>query len=145
MESFKDIAGRIVKYFANPLALGLVALAVSVFLFSVSLANFTFELRLVRRDMPKTLDRIDRQIIDVQKLMKLAESTGQDFQAGVNKGMSKGIVEMPLDTIANVGYKLSDTAANTGKQTISFWEGLKGKLLFWQKKKAATAEASPKK
>ena len=126
-------------------SLSLLILAGSIVFLAISLSAFTLELSLFRRELPHVLKTIDRQITDVQKMMRLAETTGKDFQTGVNKGVSQGIVEVPLGTVANVGYKLSDTASYTGKQTVGFWNVIKDKLMFWQPKKSPTAEAKPKK
>jgi len=134
------------KISVNIMALSLLLLAASIFLLALSLARFTAELSIVQRDLPKALDRIDRQITVVQHVMGSVESSGASFSEGINKGISSGIVELPLNTVANVGYQISNTAASTGKQGYGFWQRVKDKLLFWQpKKSSATKEASPKK
>lgn len=144
MNIAKNIKGFIKKL---PIAIGplsMLILATSIVFLAIALSGFTIELSLLRRDLPNALNRIDKQIVEVQAMMNASEKTGKSFQTGVNKGIGEGIVEVPLSTVANVGYKLSDTASSTGKQTLGLWQGIKEKLFFWQPKKSPTAEVKPK-
>jgi hypothetical protein len=133
--------------------LSILILAGSITFLAISLSTFTLELALVRRDLPRALDRVDRQILYVQRMLVSVESSSQSFSmglnkdisSGINKGISQGIVDLPLNTVANVGYKLSDTAASTTTHTYGFWQGFKEKLFFWQAKKSSTTEAKSKK
>ena len=130
------------KIVENIMALSLVVLAGSILIFSIVLSGFTMEIALARHDLPKQLDRIDGQIAEVQKILNGIEASGTNFQKGMNKGISAGIVDVPVSAVANVGYKISDAAATTGNQTYGFWQALKGKLMFWNKPATATPEIS---
>ena len=139
---------NIFKFFLNPIALGLIILALGMFFLAASLTNFSIELSHVRREIPgtlnrldKQLDRVDQQISAVKKMLKGSESVGKEFTSGVNKGISSGIVDIPLNTVSNVGEKLKDTAVKTGTTSYGFWNVLKDKLMFW---KPATREAQGK-
>ena len=153
MELFRSIKDTLKKVPMTLMALCILILSISIFSLALSLSSFTNELSFIRKDLPGLLNRIDGQIKQVQKSMKEAENTGVEFQTGVNKGISQGVVDVPLgtvtnvgnklsDTAASVGYKLSDTAASTGKQTLGFWQGFKDKVMFWDHKKT-TPEAAP--
>jgi uncharacterized protein YoxC len=144
VQNLKEYLNGIFKFFLNPIAVGLIILAVSVFFLAASLTKFSVELANVRRDMPgtlnrvdKELDRVDKQIAAMNKTMKGYENAGKDFTSGVNKG----IIDIPVNTVSNVGEKLKDTAVNTGKTSYGFWNMLKDKLTFW---KPATKEAQEK-
>ncbi len=139
MHFIKKLLRKIVE---NILALSLIILAGSILIFSLVLSSFTLQVSLARHDLPKQLDRIDRQIADVQRILNGIEASGTNFQKGMNKGISAGIVDVPVSAVANVGYKISDAAATTGNQTYGFWQTLKGKLMFWNKPATATAEIS---
>lgn len=128
------------------MALSLVTLAGSILLFTIALSGFTLQLSLIRHDLPKQLDRIDGQIAEVNRILNGIEASGANFQKGMNKGISSGIVDVPVSAMANVGYKISDAAASTGYQTAGFWQRMKDKMMFWQSKPAASStEAAPKK
>ena len=140
MPYIKKILRKIVE---NIMALSLVVLAGSILILSIALSGFTLQISLARHDLPKQLDRIDGQIAEVQRILNGIEASGTNFQHGMNKGISAGIVDIPVSAVANVGYKISDAAASTGNQTAGFWQNLKGKLMFWNKTSNTTAEISP--
>jgi hypothetical protein len=148
MPSLKERASDTFKFFMNPVAVGLIILALGVFYLAASMTTLSIELAQVRRDMPPTLDRIDKQldrvdkqISSVNKILKGSENAGKEFTSGVNKGISSGIIDIPVNTVNNVGEKLKDTAVNTGKSSYGFWNAIKEKLPFW---KPVTKEAQAK-
>ncbi len=148
MPSLKERVTNIFKFFLNPIAIGLILLAIGVFYLAASLTTFSIELANIRRDMPPTLykidkqlDRVDKQIAAVNKMIKGSENAGKDFTSGVNKGISSGIIDIPVNTVSNVGEKLKDTAVKTGTTSYGFWNTIKEKLMFW---KPATKEAQEK-
>lgn len=152
MRNFKEDMIKIFKFFLNPVAVGLIILAVAVFFLAASLTRFSIELSHIRREIPgilttvdKQLDRVDKQLSAANKMLKGSENAGVDFSAGVNKGISSGIVDIPMNTVSNVGEKLKDTAVKTGTTSYGFWNGLKEKLMFWKTAaKTATKEAQGK-
>ena len=137
------------------MAFSLFVLACAIIFMGLTLSTFTLQLSLIRSEMPKTLDRIDRQIAAVQTIAASAENMGNRFSgdlnkdistgisSGINKGITEGIVDIPVNTMKTVGKKISNTAIDTGTTTYDFWQGIKGKLMFWQKK-PPTSEASKK-
>ena len=148
MQNPKETLIGIFKFFLNPIAIGLIILAVGVFYLAASLTTFSTELSHVRRDLPsalsridKQLDRVDAQIASVNKMMNGYENAGKDFGAGVNKGISSGLIDIPFNTVNNVGETLKNTAVKTGTTSYGFWNALKGKLMFW---KQASSEAQTK-
>lgn len=137
----------------NMMTLAVFLLAAAILFLAAALFGFTYELSMVRRDLPKTLDRIDVQIGAVKQIASRAESSGKKFSTGINKdissginnGISEGLVNLPVNTVTNVGSKLTNTALTTGKETYNFWQAAKDRLMFWSKKPPVTGEASSKK
>jgi|WetSurMetagenome_2_1015567.scaffolds.fasta_scaffold1341657_1 hypothetical protein len=152
MINIASIRDAFKKIQVNWMTLSILLLAGAIFCFALALFSFTHEISMVRREMPRAMDRIDRQISAVSQLAGSAEVTGQkfskginkDISSGINKGMSEGLVDLPLNTVANVGYKVSDTVTSTGKQTIGFWQVARDKLFPWLKKPSPTAEVQRK-
>jgi predicted PurR-regulated permease PerM len=140
------------RLYANTLALSMIVLAVSIFFLAASLTSFNIELSQFQRELPKDLDRVDAQIASAGQLVDKAAASGKKFSksmnknisSGINNGISSGLIDLPVNTVANVGEKLTSTAVNTGSQAVGFWTGVKERLMFWQtKKRPASEEASP--
>ncbi len=141
----------------NLMMLVLLALTFSILVLAIALAGFTVELAATRKSIPATLNRIDRQITEVNKIVNSAEAAGKVFSSdmssdisnsvsgGINEGIASGIVNLPVNTVKNVGGQLTNTALDTGKHTINIWQGIKERLMFWQKKSSPTQEALPAK
>lgn len=147
-QKLKDFFLKALNYSVDLMALAVILLALSIFYFSISLMSFTYELANVRRDMPGILTRIDseldktnKQILVVQKMLKNFEVTGKEFTEGINQGISSGIVNLPVNTVSNVGETIKNTAVKTGTTTYGFWNVLKDRLMFW---KHPTVEAQSK-
>ena len=152
MHNLKDALNRVLKFFLNPVAIGLILLALGVFSLAASLTTFSFELAKVRKDMPaaltridKQLDRVDTQIASVNKMLKGSENAGKDFTTGVNKGISSGLIDIPVNTVNNVGEKIKDTAVKTGTTSYGFWNIIKEKVMFWKTASSEVQEKAAKK
>jgi hypothetical protein len=145
---FKKIKKLLKGLHLNAMSAGIIALAVSIFFLAAALSTFTIQVALFRRDIPKNMDRLDRQITALQFIVGSAEASGQEFSSGlnqditkgINKGMSEGLIDLPVNSVKVVGGKIENTVASTGKHAYNFWEGTKEKMFFWQKK-TATREA----
>lgn len=141
------------RLYANTLALAMVILAISIVYLAWSLTGLNIALNGVQKELPKTLDRVDRQLSVAQNLVNQAESSGKKFTksmnkniaSGINSGISSGLVDIPVNTVSNVGNKLTNTAIDTGKTTIGFWQNMKEHLLFWESKKKTSSEEAPAK
>ncbi len=107
---------RFIKFIlANLLACALILLAVSALALAQALNTFSWQLASIEKEMPQLLNRTEKVVINIQNTLHDSQSIGENLSKGMGKGAASSIVDLPYNTVTNVGGKVIDTI-NTARE-----------------------------